>query len=1043
MSKSTSAIPQRPKLNRLVSAWLIAGLGSVVQGPLPAARAQSVPPPPATATPPAAAAPADTDDVVVLTPFNVDTTKDRGYQAENTLSGSRLNSSLNDTPASVSVFTKEFLQDVGLTELNELIEYSVNGTLNFNDTGPAIEANPYVNATALTRKIDIRGIPSSQALDYFQSITPDDSYRIGRYDESRGPNGILFGISDVGGLINQTSKPAQTRRDSATLRYSFGSDHRSRAEVDGNKVLLKDRLAVLVAAVDQENGGWQTHDFQDKERIYGAVTFRPTPRLSVNAMAETGRERRAVVVPFTPGDEALAWYDNREARGVAAVTAAPLNANPTAAQQRLGLTSRNANFTGAGIRRVTFIDNDRTVFNAAGTYLSGSYNNPTVQHPDGSPGVSGTTLRLNDERLVPYEVNAGGPGMYRDQKLKNFTVTADWRIAKNLFVNLAHNYQKTQAEVFFVNAGNPFLRGDPNTTLGVRGPDNPYAGQLYFDATWKLDFHTARREDSRLSLSYQIDAKKFGSHRFATMASRVDEMDYRLGTWLALAGVPFNPDPENVNNRIITRHYVTEGNPESFVIGDWRQVPRQISVDGTAYDVAWVSQPAGNQNSLAEQKVNTVLGVVQSHFFKNRLVTTLGYREDDAKITSFGHRIDPVLRHMIIDRDPAKAIVNQTRGIARSQGVVLHVLPSLSLLANTSTSVALPDFRRKVLPDSKVADPAKGTGRDFGLSVSLFDRRFTAKAVYFTTKEEGSSTAGQNIFANANSRIVGAFSTVLVGAGQPITQTDWTARAAALNPEISGILFDTQSEGYEFSATANPTPNWRVTMSYAHTDRVQANTYRRDVVPWYGLKIENGLIKQGVTRNADGSFSVDPAAFESSGTIATWLELSRLRPEANLATLVTENGTTAAQELFDLVETMNDEIRENEQRWGLRPHRANFFTAYDFTRGRLKGFTVGGGYRWRSPNIIGTTSGGVEYKGRAITATDLMLRYRRRLTEGRLRGTLVFQVNVMNVFDEGGIIPQHLSSTTDFVVPGGRGIGYSRFALVAPRAFRFTTTYEF
>src|SRR5215210_2960689 len=57
------------------------------------------------------------EEAIVLTPFTVDTTRDRGYQAENTLSGSRLNSSLNDTPASVSVFTKEFLQDVGLTEL--------------------------------------------------------------------------------------------------------------------------------------------------------------------------------------------------------------------------------------------------------------------------------------------------------------------------------------------------------------------------------------------------------------------------------------------------------------------------------------------------------------------------------------------------------------------------------------------------------------------------------------------------------------------------------------------------------------------------------------------------------------------------------------------------------------------------------------------------------------------------------------------------------------------------------------------------------------
>ena len=1003
------------------------------------ALAQAVPPPATTPAPSSTAS----ADVVELTPFIVDTTKDRGYQAENTLSGSRLNSSLNDTPASVSVFTKEFLQDVGLTELNELIEYSVNATLNFNDTGPALEANPYVNATSLTRKIDIRGIPSSQGLDYFHSITPDDSYRIGRYDESRGPNGILFGISDVGGLINQSSKQAQARRDSALLRYSFGSEHRSRAEVEANKVLVKDRLAVLVAALDQENGGWQTHDFQDKERLYGAVTFRPTSKLTINGMAETGRERRAVVVPFTPGDEVLAWYDNRQARGTSAVTFAPLNTNPTAAQIALGVTARNANQAQAGIRRITFIENDGTVFNAAGTFLTGSYNNAAVRHPDGSPGMAGQVLRLNDERIVPYEVNAGGPGMYRDQKLKNFTVTADWQVAKNLFLNFAHNYQKTAAEVFFVNAGNPFLRGDPNTTLGVRGPANPHAGQLYFDANWKLDFHTARHEDTRLSASYQFDAKKFGAHRLAAMVSRVDEMDMRLGTWLALAGAPFNADPENVNNRITTRHYVTEGNPESFTLGDWRRVPRRVTVDGAGYDVGWINQGPGNQNSLAHQKVDTRLAVVQSHFFNRRLVTTLGYREDEAEITSFGHSLHPTLRHAITDMDPAKAVVNSTTGSTRSQGVVWHALKNVSLLANSSTSASLPDFRRRVLPDSKVPAPARGKGEDVGVSVALFDRRLTAKAVYYRTSEEGSSAAGQGPFVNANTRVVGAFSTVLVGAGRPITQADWTARAAALNPEISGVLFDTKSDGYEFSATANPTPNWRITASYAHTDRVQANTYIRDVVPWYGLKVENGLIKQGVAANPNGTYTVDPSAFESTGTVATWLELSRLRPEANLSTLVTENATTVAQELFNMIETMNDEILETEQRWGLRPHRASFFTAYDFTQGKLKGFTIGGGYRWRSPNIIGSTTGGEERKGRAITAADALLRYRYRMTEGRVRGNVVLQLNVQNLFNEGGIIPTHISSSTNFNVPGGRGIGYSRFSLVAPRSYRFTVSYEF
>jgi iron complex outermembrane recepter protein len=370
-------------------------------------------------------------------------------------------------------------------------------------------------------------------------------------------------------------------------------------------------------------------------------------------------------------------------------------------------------------------------------------------------------------------------------------------------------------------------------------------------------------------------------------------------------------------------------------------------------------------------------------------------------------------------------------------------LKNVSLLANASTSIALPDFRRKVLPHVAVADPARGTGEDVGISVSLLDRRVTAKAVYFQTSEEGSSTAGQGPFVNANTRFVDAFATVLVGPGRPLTQAEWTTRAAALIPDISGVLFDTESSGYEFSVTANPTRNWRFTAGYSYTDRVQANTYSRDIVPWYGFKRENGLLQQGVRQNANGTFTVDPAAFESTGTVATWLELSRLHPEANLSTLTSQNGISLAQELFNLIETTNADIRETEQRWGLRPHRANMFTAYDFTDGPLKGFTIGGGYRWRSPNIIGASGGGAEMKGRAITATDAMLRYRRRLSEGRVKGSLTFQVNVMNVFNEGGIIPTHISSTTDFIVPGGRGIGYSRFALVAPRSYRFTVTYEF
>jgi outer membrane receptor for ferric coprogen and ferric-rhodotorulic acid len=54
-----------------------------------------------------------TEEAVTFSPFEVRTDEDTGYTASSTLAGSRLNTALHDTPASISVFTKEFIDDTG------------------------------------------------------------------------------------------------------------------------------------------------------------------------------------------------------------------------------------------------------------------------------------------------------------------------------------------------------------------------------------------------------------------------------------------------------------------------------------------------------------------------------------------------------------------------------------------------------------------------------------------------------------------------------------------------------------------------------------------------------------------------------------------------------------------------------------------------------------------------------------------------------------------------------------------------------------------
>src|SRR5690606_5603819 len=58
-------------------------------------------------------------EMIVLNPFEVSTDQDRGYAAGNTLSGGRADTPLKITPNAISVMTKEFLDDFGITDMNE------------------------------------------------------------------------------------------------------------------------------------------------------------------------------------------------------------------------------------------------------------------------------------------------------------------------------------------------------------------------------------------------------------------------------------------------------------------------------------------------------------------------------------------------------------------------------------------------------------------------------------------------------------------------------------------------------------------------------------------------------------------------------------------------------------------------------------------------------------------------------------------------------------------------------------------------------------
>jgi outer membrane receptor for ferric coprogen and ferric-rhodotorulic acid len=999
------------------------------------------------AAPSVPAAPAPGAPPVELSPFVVSTNTDVGYAAENTLAGSRLNTRLRDTAGSVAVFTREFLDDLAITDIRELMEYTVNGEMDTNSQGASSEQNRIIGGHALTAGVQSRGLIAGLGMDYFPSITPPDPYRVGRFEDARGPNSILFGIGSPGGLLNQTSKIAETHRHSGAIRLSAGSWSRQRAELDVNRVLAKDRLAVALSALHQDSGGWRAFDFQDKRRLFGSVVWRPRPNLTLTAMGETGRDKNAVIRSFSDMEQVLAWYDNRQARGVAAVTFAPELVAPTAAMQALGVTARDGTRGGLN-RRAVFIENNGVVFDAIGTFLSGSYNSAAVRAPDGTPGVTTGVMRIRDPALYPLNGNGAGPGMYRDQTLSNHTLTLDWQPVRGLILNLAQNYQRTLAEVNLMNGNSPLLRGDPNRTLGIGGPANPYAGRLYFDGSWTRDVHFGETRENRLSASYTWEPRWrwLGRHRLAGARSRTDLTDIRANSWLVLAGRPYNADASSVNNRITVRHYLTEGDFGTYRAGDWRRLPATVNFDGRTFGTAYANVASGGaDNGGMMQRIDSTLGAAQSFFWDGRIVTTYGFRDDQVRNTQLAYRNDPV-RGDVVDPDPAKGTVNRMEGRTRTAGIVFHVTDWLSAIANRSSNVGVPPLARTTFPEGNLAPLSKGRGEDYGLGFDLLQGRLNARLVYFEGSERGRVTAPvANLLRDRNVRVMQAFESVLVGPGRPYTPAQWEPIRRANTPPVNSISNDFDAKGYEARLTANLTRQWRLVVNYSYTDSGRIGL-AQEAIDWYGLRPADPVtLIQGVTQDAAGRYRVDPAAYAPEGTVARWIGLARQSPAAEPGTLTTSTGVTLAQEIFDLVETLNDEKEAQQKRWGVRPHKISFFSAYDFRAGRLAGLTVGGGWRWRSANVIGADATGREITGRVLTAVDLLFAYSLRVpgAPGRLR----LQLNVSNALDRGGIVPARLATGVaapdGFQVPGGRGLGYTRFDLIQPRELRFTTTYSF
>lgn len=745
---------------------------------------------------------ADDSPAIELSPFTVDASRDVGYLANNTLAGSRLNTSLKDTAASISVLTEEFLADIGALDMTDAAAYANNLQLDQDDTAPTMNGN---SLTEFYHNYRVRGLRASTARNYIVWNIPTDTYNVERIDDSRGPNSILYGIGGAGGLLNASTKQARADRTRQAFSFSYGSYDSSRATLDVNQPLVAQKVAVRLNALYNEKHTSRHYSGNRDKRFDFAVMYRPLPDTKLHVEFERGEKVDHTGRPWTIYDQFSFWDS----------VGRPTRPSTQSADINVGLRRQ-----GSGTRLV-LNDSNGTLLDMQNT------------HYTGDPRFTFNDLAVTDPRIIDFSVNPAGPGTRRDMDFSAFTAMVDQKLPGRTFLNVIYNHQAYDFVSFDSQEGAAHtLFGDPNSTLPAIGA-NPHAGRYYIESNW---YRRARREtfdQLRATLSTEFDLKKWGHYRFALMGELNEHNFWRVEQREFLEGAPFTPStaggpgkqPENNRNLVFHRYYVTEGDWATYrATGGYNQLFTNLRdpVTGRTLSSAWIQRNANTDDD--DDEVKTVLVGGQARYLDGRLVGTFGLRRDEQDIFNRGTTRDPVTDEFIIDYTDANATRYNHVANTQTYGAVAHVYRGLSLLYNRSNSRTLPNAAHRMLPGDVQAEQAKGEGEDMGVSVDLFDGKVFAKAVYYRTASEhetGLTNTG-TIVGIRNDRVLDT----LLNAGQ-ITAAERAARDTLANAGY----FDRESDGYELQLVANPLPNWRVQANFSITNAVESNIFP-EVAAW-------------------------------------------------------------------------------------------------------------------------------------------------------------------------------------------------------------------
>jgi len=387
------------------------------------------------------------------------------YTTGSTSTATKMNLSLRETPQSISVITRQFMDDQQLSTMADVLKQTPGITMsqdggerfNIYSRGSGLNAYQFDGVTTYQEN-QTRNMPSTLL----------DMAIYDRVEVVRGATGLMTGAGDPSGVVNVVRK-RPTRDFHAYVQGGLGSWNYQRLEADVSGPLSADGgVRGRLVAAKQTNHTFMDWYQQDKDIAYGALEFDLTDTTLLRASIDHQRYRPtgAQGVPLIYNNGTPTHFSRSTSSG------ARWNSDRfETTNYNLGLEQQLAGDWQLKVG-TTYMDVDR--YALSGAYYSSS-NNSNLS-PDGTAKIDQSDATAT-QRQRAIDATVQGP-------VELFGQTHELIFGANYFdyINRHHAEGTDDAVVDFNNWGNELPKPDTDSFTPVLDYDVDTRQSGYFAA---------------------------------------------------------------------------------------------------------------------------------------------------------------------------------------------------------------------------------------------------------------------------------------------------------------------------------------------------------------------------------------------------------------------------------------------------------------------------------------------------------------------------------------------------------------------------------